>query len=78
MESCIFSKPHPSIHHHGSSVLRDVPAKVRGPSVREDLQTYGGIRTWARYLKIEGVVGSGGSLFITEVGDGVGLTPPVE
>ena len=41
---------------------------MRGSSVKEDLQTYGGIRTWGRYVKVEGVVGEGGNFFISEVG----------
>lgn len=48
------------------SVMSGVAAGVRGASL-EGLQTFGGVRKLARYVKIEGVPGSGGKFSISEV-----------
>ena len=48
-------------------VLSDVSAGARDETETGDLQTFGGIRVLARYVKIEGVVSAGGNLRITEV-----------
>lgn len=50
-----------------SSLLPGMTAGVRD-SALEGLQTFGGVRTLARYIKIEGVPGSGGEFSISEVG----------
>ncbi|CAM9276145.1 unnamed protein product, partial [Laminaria digitata] len=42
-----------------------------------DLQTFGGVRALGRYVKIEGVVSTGGSLQITEVDIRVNEDTPV-
>ena len=49
-----------------SSVLSGVSAGTRDSSL-EGLQTFGGVRALARYVKIEGVPGSGGEFSISEV-----------
>lgn len=51
----------------GRLALSDVPAGARDETETGDLQTFGGIRVLARYVKIEGVVSVGGNLQITEV-----------
>ena len=48
-------------------MLSDVAAGARDGSATGDLQTFGGTRVLARYVKIEGTVSIGGSLDITEV-----------
>ena len=49
-----------------SSVLSGATAGPRDASL-EGLQTFGGLRELARYVKIEGVPGSGGEFSISEV-----------
>lgn len=49
-----------------SSVLSGATAGPRDASL-EGLQTFGGMRTLARYVKIEGIPGSGGEFSISEV-----------
>lgn len=49
-----------------SSVLAGATAGPRDASL-DGLQTFGGIRKLARYVKIEGVPGSGGDFSISEV-----------
>eukprot|EP00904_Undaria_pinnatifida_P002876 jgi/Undpi1/1258/HiC_scaffold_109.g14172.m1 len=49
-----------------SSALSEVAAGPRDSSI-EGLQTFGGIRTLSRYVKIEGVPASGGQFSISEV-----------
>ena len=49
-----------------SSVLSGVSAGTRDSSL-EGLQTFGGVRALARYVKIEGVPGSGGEFSISKV-----------
>eukprot|EP00904_Undaria_pinnatifida_P008908 jgi/Undpi1/5147/HiC_scaffold_19.g08498.m1 len=56
----------PSLTPH-RLVLSDVAAGARDGSATGDLQTFGGTRVLARYVKIEGTVSIGGSLDITEV-----------
>lgn len=51
----------------GRLALSDVPAGARDETETGDLQTFGGIRILARYVKIEGIVSVGGNLQITEV-----------
>ena len=49
-----------------SSALSGVAAGPRDSSI-EGLQTFGGVRTLSRYVKIEGIPGSGGQFSISEV-----------
>lgn len=49
-----------------SSVLSGETAGPRDASI-QGLQTFGGVRKLARYVKIEGVPGSGGEFSISEV-----------
>ena len=49
-----------------TSVLPGVTAGPRDPSL-ESFQTFGAVRKLARYVKIEGVPGSGGEFSISEV-----------
>ena len=49
-----------------TSVLSGVTAGLRDSSL-EGLQTFGGVRALARYVKIEGVPGIGGEFSISEV-----------
>lgn len=49
-----------------SSVLSGVTAGLRDSSL-QGLQTFGGVRTLARFVMIEGIPGSGGNFSISEV-----------
>lgn len=49
------------------SALAGVAAVLREPSATAGLQTLGHVRRLARYVKIEGVVGDGGTIAISEV-----------